>query len=269
MIDLSEHHPALPEGLHFTHSDYTATIFFDRPARKNAITAAMWAALPQLMAHLDGNPDVRLVVFEGVGSDFSAGADISEFETVRKDAQTARLYEAQNVQAFEAVRNFSKPSIAAIRGICFGGAFGIAAACDLRLATDDARFCVPPAKLGLAYPRQAMGDIVEAVGPQMARFLTFTGAVINAEAAFKSGFLLEITDAGQLDERIAAISAEISGNAPLSIKASKQAIRASITREPADLAQADRLGDMTFESLDYAEGRAAFREKRKPRFNGS
>jgi enoyl-CoA hydratase/carnithine racemase len=268
MIDLSEHHPALPEGLHFTCSDGTATIFFDRPARKNAVTASTWAALPHLLAFLDHDPGVRVVVFQGAGSDFSAGADISEFEIVRKDAETARLYEAQNVEAFAAVRTFSKPTVAAIRGICFGGAFGIAAACDLRLAADDARFCVPPAKLGLAYPRQAMGDIVEAVGPQMARYLTFTGTVIDAATALKSGFLLEMTTGDALIERVAAICAQIGSNAPLSIKASKQAIRAALSGEPADIARADQLGDLTFDSLDYAEGRAAFREKRKPRFSG-
>lgn len=229
----------------------------------------MWAALPQLLAFLDQEPGVRVVVFQGQGSDFSAGADISEFETVRKDADTARTYEAQNVEAFAAVRTFSKPTIAAIQGICFGGAFGIAAACDLRLASDNASFCVPAAKLGLAYPRQAMSDIVEATSPQMARYLTFTGAVIDAEAAFKAGFLLEITRGELLAERVSAICEQMSGNAPLSIMASKRAIRAAITLESTDIDQANRLGDHTFESADYAEGRAAFREKRKPNFNGT
>ncbi len=205
----------------------------------------------------------------GAGHDFSAGADIGEFDEVRRNAATARKYEASNSAAFAAFRNCAVPTIAAIRGACLGGGFGIAAACDIRIAAPDARFAVPAARLGLAYPHDAMADIVESCGPQLARFLTFSAATVDAETALRAGFLLEIRAAEELYERAAELAAQIAANAPMSIRASRAAIRAVLSRTPEDAEEARRLGAATFDSADYAEGRAAFRDRRKPLFRGS
>ena len=161
------------------------------------------------------------------------------------------------------------PVIAAISGICFGGGFGLAAACDLRIATPDAVFAVPAARLGLAYPQDAMVDIVTAAGAQMAKWLTFSAARITAAQALAAGFLLEIEgDRQSLDARATAMAEAIGANAPLSIRASKAAIRAVASKTEADMHLARTLGSATFDSEDYREGRAAFREKRKPVFQG-
>ena len=117
-----------------------------------------------------------MVVVTGDGGNFCAGADISEFDVVRRNAETARIYEASNVEAFGAVRECAVPTIARIEGYCLGGGFGLAAACDLRLASQEAQFAVPAAKLGLGYPVDAMADIVEAVGSQNANRLLFAAA---------------------------------------------------------------------------------------------
>ena len=245
-----------------------ATVTINRLGRKNAITYAMWLELAAIAENLATDPETRVIVLRGEGSDFSAGADISEFETVRRDAATARRYEAANSAAFAAFRNAPIPVIAAIRGICFGGGFGLAAACDLRIATPDALFSVPAAKLGLAYPHDAMADIVLAAGPQMAKYLAFSAAQIDAQAALAAGFLLEIAPPGMLEARVTALTEQIAGNAPLSNRASKAAVRAVLTGDPADIANARMLGNATFDSADYAEGRAAFAERRKPSFSG-
>jgi enoyl-CoA hydratase/carnithine racemase len=256
-------------GLMLTIAGGVAHLVIDRPARKNALTARMWSALADQVREAAAASGVRVLVISGAGYDFSAGADISEFDELRKDAATARDYEAANSAAFAAIRNCAVPTIAAIRGVCFGGGFGIAAACDIRIAADNALFAVPAARLGLAYPQDAMQDIVNACGPQMAKYLTFSAARIGAAKAAEIGFLAEVLADAELDSRAAALAGEIAANAPLSIAASKAAIRAALTGETADIALAQQLGNATFASEDYAEGRAAFREKRAPRFGRS
>ena len=256
------------EPLQVTSEDAIATVAINRPARKNAITQAMWVELAAIVGRLSGDGFTRVIVLRGKGQDFSAGADISEFDTLRGTAESARAYEATNSAAFAALRTCTIPVIAAIRGICFGGGFGLAAACDLRIATPDAQFSVPAARLGLAYPQDAMGDIVSAAGPQMARYLTYTAGRIDAQAALSAGFLLEVIEAEHFDGRVTDIARTIARNAPLSIKASKAAIRSALSHNPAEAALAQSLGDATFLSEDYAEGRAAFHGRRTPHFRG-
>src|SRR5690606_16080145 len=215
------------------------------PERKNALTLAMWREMARLMRGIGDDPSIRAVVLTGNGTDFSAGADIGEFDTVRGTAESARGYEAENSAAFAAIRDCPVPTIAAVRGICFGGGFGLAAACDLRLGSKTALFSVPAARLGLAYPVDAMADIVGAVGAQMAKYLTYSAARLDAQAALEAGFLLEIVEPGGLDERAAELAATIAGNAPLSVRASKASIRAALTGKREDAAKAGALGDGT------------------------
>lgn len=244
-----------------------ATITLNRPAKMNALTRQMWRDLAEQVVRLHGDASVRVIVLRGAGAHFCAGADIGEFDAVRRNAGTARDYEAVNSAAFAAIRDAPVPTLAAISGTCFGGGFGLAAACDLRIATPDAVFSVPAAKLGLAYPRDAMADIVHAAGPQMARYLTYSAARIDAQAAFAAGLLLEIVE-GDLGTRASEIAHTIAANAPLSIRASKASIRAVLSGRTEDIERAQALGDATFDSADYAEGRTAFRERRKARFTG-
>jgi enoyl-CoA hydratase/carnithine racemase len=255
------------EPLIVNKGDGVATITINRPRRKNAINHAMWLDLARHFDELSSDLQVRAIILTGAGEDFSAGADIAEFDTLRAPGN-AEAYEAANAAAFAAVRNARVPVIAALRGVCFGGGFGLAAAADIRIATPDALFSVPAARLGLAYPQDAMQDIVAAAGPQMARYLTYTGARIDAPAALAAGLILEIVPKDELGARASAIAASIAANAPLSVRASKLAIRAVLSGEAADVDSALAAGAATFASADYAEGRAAFREKRSPRFMG-
>jgi enoyl-CoA hydratase/carnithine racemase len=247
--------------------DAVGFLVIDNPRRKNAVTQAMWLALPDALAWLVGN-GARVVVLSGAGADFSAGADISEFSEVRRDTQTAVAYESSNSRAFRAVRELDVPVIAAIGGICFGGGFGLAAAADIRIADETARFCVPPARLGLAYPADAIGDIVLAIGQQWARRALYSAETFAAALMFDIGFISEMTSPGEHVAAATALAAKIAVNAPLSVKASKLAIRASLSADP-DLSRAAlEAGAITFDSCDYAEGRRAFTERRPPVFEG-
>ena len=244
-------------------------LIINNPSRKNAINAAMWRAIPDAIHWLITQGGATVILIIGGGSvDFSAGADISEFDTVRKDAETARIYEASNSRAFAAIRNASVPVIVAIRGVCYGGGFGLAAAADLRLASDDAIFAVPAARLGLAYPADAIQDFIHGLGSQLARKALFTGMSFRAGELAKAGFLLEVTSSDSLQAHAQQLAETIGANAPLSLRAAKLALRAVEQNDEDLLRDAEIIGASTFTSEDYVEGRQAFKERRRPIFHG-
>lgn len=244
-------------------------LVLDNVERKNAITVSMWRAIPQALHYLTDESGARVIIIRGGGEqDFSAGADIGEFDTHRKDAATGRIYEAMNSAALAAVRKCRVPTIAMIRGVCFGGGLGIAAACDLRIADEAARFALPAAKLGLAYPADAVQDLVATLGQQTAKLLLFTATPVSASRMLSGGFLLETMESTALEREVFHLATAVAGNAPLALDAGKMAIGAVVAQDNDQLREAEILGAETFDSLDYAEGRAAFAERRKPNFTG-
>jgi enoyl-CoA hydratase/carnithine racemase len=249
-------------------SDGVATIAIDNPAKHNAVDLEMWRAFPPIMAALDGDPQVRVVVLRGVGQEsFASGADIAEFETVRADAEGGRLYEAANEAAFWAVAHCSKPVIAMIRRFCLGGGFGLALSCDLRVASENAIFGIPAARLGIGYPPGAMKLVTAAVGAPAAKDLFFTARRVDAKEAERLGVLQRVVPDAGLEAAVLALAHDIARNAPLTIRAAKAAIdeAAGVMHPEIDpLALADRC----FDSADAVEGRKAFLEKRSPVFTG-
>ena len=247
----------------------TGWLVLNRPERRNALNGEMWAAIPPLMKYLDENPDVRAIVIRGAGGEaFAAGADISEFGEARNDAAAAARYERLNGEAFAAIRGASKPVIAMVNGFCIGGGLAIALAADLRIADSSALFALPPARLGLAYPLDGLKDLVATIGAPAAKDMIFTARRVKAEEAVRLGLVNRL--AADLEGETRALAAEISEGAPFTITHAKRAID-FITERPGheDDAEVAWLGARCFDSADYAEGRAAFAEKRKPVFRGA
>ncbi|MBF2715879.1 enoyl-CoA hydratase-related protein [Agrobacterium vitis] len=256
-------------GIRVAGQNGIGALIIDNPTRKNAITQAMWRAIPPALDWLIAEAGVHCIVMTGGGqTDFSAGADISEFDAVRNDSRQARIYEADNSAAFSAIRESRVPVIASLRGVCYGGAFGLAAAADLRIADDTAIFAIPAARLGLAYPADAVADLSRTLGSQIARRALFTGQAFPAASLLSCGFLGDLVAPQSLDGAAFSLAETIAANAPLSIHAAKLALRATESQDDSLLSEAAVLGSTTFESADYREGRAAFREKRQPIFTG-
>lgn len=252
-------------AVHIACSDHIGRITIANEQRRNALNQAGWRAISKAVDTLI-EQGARVIVLVGQGAHFCAGADISEFDTVRADAASARIYEDDNVVAFQALANATVPTIAEIRGCCFGGGLGLAAACDLRLAAEDATFAVPAAKLGLAYPAEAMDMLANAVGLQMLRKMLFAATVEDAATMKASGFLLTTTGSEKLASEITQLATKIAQGAPLSHAANKLSLFANTAEQ---LSKAQAAGDATFESADYAEGRAAFAARRKAEFRGN
>jgi enoyl-CoA hydratase/carnithine racemase len=244
-------------------------IIADSPARLNSYTRAMWEALPVLVREAEADPAVRVLVLRGAGSKaFSAGADISEFESNRT-GDAARRYDEINHQAFETLARSEKPTIAMIHGYCFGGGCELAICCDLRLAADDALFSIPSAKLSIGYNPRWIRPMLSVMSPARAKEMLFTGRRYPAGEALAMGMVNKVVPPADLERETVELAAEIAANAPLSIRAAKASIDEMVAHpETADMARLDRLVEACFESEDYAEGRRAFREKRKPVFRG-
>ena len=246
-----------------------AFIVADNAARMNALTAAMWKAVPELVGEAERDPAIRIIVLRGAGERaFSAGADISEFESARA-GDSAAAYDALNDAAFQALSQCAKPTIAMIHGYCLGGGLGLALCTDIRIADDKAEFAIPAARLGLGYNARWVRPLLAAVSPSRAKEMLFTGWRFNAAQAAAMGLVNSVGPAAELQAKTRALAETIAANAPLTVRAAKQIIDELVRHpETADMAALDAAVAACFDSEDYAEGRRAFLEKRKPRFQG-
>jgi enoyl-CoA hydratase/carnithine racemase len=248
----------------------TLHIRFNNPARHNALSVDMWEAVPPLLAQARGDDRVRLVVFSGAGEKaFVSGADISQFEDMRAAREAVTRYEAMAEEALTGIADFPKPTLACIRGYCIGGGVNVAIACDIRIASDDAVFAIPAARLGLGYRYSAMKNLVDLVGPGVAKDLFFTARRVDAAEARALGLISRVATADGLDALLAEYTGAMADNAPLTIAAAKAITREILKPSPElDMALCTSLIRGCFESADYTEGRTAFMQKRKPVFTG-
>jgi enoyl-CoA hydratase len=246
-------------------------LIFNNPERHNAVSLDMWAATSRILADFARDDEVRVVVVTGAGGKaFVSGADISKFESERSTLDATKVYNATVEQAYAGIQDFPKPTIAMIRGYCIGGGLGLAVCCDLRICSDNSRFAVPAAKLGLGYSFGGLKRLIDVVGPAFAKEIFFTARQFDAEEARVMGFVNRIVPATELEGYVKSYAETIAANAPLTLKASKY-IANEVMRDESkrNLARCAELVEHCFASKDYTEGRRAFMEKRKPAFTGS
>ncbi len=244
-------------------------MIFDHEERRNAITADMWRQIPEAANRLATTEDVRIIVMRGAGEEaFVSGADISEFEHMRTGAN-AREYESITHRAFDALLALDKPSVALVHGFCMGGGAAIALCADLRYAADDARFALPPARLGIGYHTKGIERLVRVVGYTNAVEMLFTAGVVDASAAKEISLVNDVFPKADLDNMVKRIAEAISANAPLSIRSAKINLR-ELGKPPAERKEAAMQSSIQacFNSQDYKEGVRAFLEKRSPVFRG-
>ena len=244
-------------------------IRFNNPEKHNALSVDMWEAVPPLLEKAAKDDNVRVVVLSGEGGkSFVSGADISQFEDMRAAKEAVKKYEAMAEAALQGIYEFDKPTIACIRGYCIGGGMNVAICCDLRLASSNSVFSIPATRLGLGYRYSAMKNLTDLVGPGHAKDIFFTARRLDAAEAHRIGLINRVTESDKLDELLAEYTTAITTGAPLTIKAGKRIIRDVLKTDDADMDLARKLILDCFESEDYAEGRRAFMEKRKPVFKG-
>jgi len=248
-----------------------AWITFNRPERRNAVSLEMWQAIPDFVAQVAADDDIRVLLIRGAGEEaFISGADISQFGSVRANADTTQTYDRATGAALGSLATLEKPVIAMINGICFGGGCSVAVMCDLRICSDDSRFCIPAARLSIAYPvERGVERLVHIVGAANATEILVTARVYNAEEAHHMGLVNRVIPKAELESFTREYAAKIADNAPLSVSAHKFFVREST--KAANSRDVDKIRAWSarcFNSDDYKEGVAAFMQKRRPKFQG-
>lgn len=248
--------------------DGIAVVTLNRPERRNAVNFAQWRRLGDLFAELGTDRAVRSVILAGEGGHFCAGADISEFKTVRADAATGAAYDEAVRHGTQSLIDLPKPTIAAISGYCIGGGVALALACDFRVAQGGARFGIPAAKLGIVYSQLECESLIAVVGITAAKRILFGAQQIDAAEAARIGLVDRLAE-GNPVAAARDFARPMAQNAPLSIAGMKtvvNALAAGKTRERAAVIAVAI--ETALNSQDYQEGVRAFAEKRAPRFAG-
>jgi len=260
----------MSDHIQVEHDGAIATVVFNRPKMRNAISLAMWSEIAAVTDALAKDDRVRAIVYRGAGRQaFASGADISEFQDNRKDTATALAYNKETEGAYTAIRLCPKPTVAMVFGYCMGGAMAVAMACDLRFAAKGSRFGIPAARLSIIYGLDPVHQLVDLVGPAYAKDILYSARTVEDDEALRIGFIQRLVPPDELEALTYEYLRTVAANAPLSVRGTKTQVQAIF--EGITDAHRERLRGMgleTFESEDYKEGTRAFLEKRPPRFQG-
>lgn len=246
-------------------------LVFNNPERHNAVSLDMWEAAEAVIAGFRADEKIRVMVVSGAGGKaFVSGADISKFEKDRSTKEAVDRYTMLVDRAYSAFAEFPKPTIAMIRGYCIGGGLALALCCDMRICSDNSKFGVPAAKLGLGYGFKGIKKLVDVVGPSFAKEIFYTARQFTAVEALQMGLVNRSVPPAELEKYVQDYAAVIGGNAPLTVDLVKYSVGEAVKAETErDLRKAADMVARCFASKDYLEGRTAFMEKRKPRFIGA
>ncbi|WP_425864909.1 enoyl-CoA hydratase/isomerase family protein [Arthrobacter sp. TWP1-1] len=252
--------------LRIEQSGPVATLIMDNPRMRNAITQEMWQQFEDLLAQLDDDDSVKVVVVRGAGDHFSAGADIASVERILHDPATGQSDGGDITVAENALARFRKPTIAAVDGYCVGGGWQIAGACDIRLASERATYGITPAKIGIVYPLSGIKRLVQLTGPATAKYLLFSGDFVNAQEALQMGLVTKVLATDTFWEEVNAFALHLSARSQFSAHGHKALVNAiSAGSTEVDELSAYWQGQMAV-SQDAAIGVAAFLAKETPRF---
>lgn len=245
------------------------TVTLSRPGKRNAVSLAMWRRLAEIFAGLDQQDGGRAVILTGAGGNFCAGADISEFATVRADATMGEAYEAVADSATRAVRDCALPTIAAVSGYAMGGGCGLALACDFRIGDGSTQMGIPAARLGIVYGTLDCSLLLRQVGLANAKRILYSGRAFGLADCRRMGLVDMVAEQGSAIDMAHAFAADLSANAPLSIRGAKLVLDA-LASGTADTraGEIDAVIARAMDSVDYREGAAAFAAKRSPSFIG-
>jgi enoyl-CoA hydratase/carnithine racemase len=246
-----------------------ATLTFNRPEARNAMTWEMYDALVAACERVDGDADLRVLVFRGAGGKaFVAGTDIAQFQNFT-DREDGLKYEERLDRVIDRLERVTKPTIAQVQGVAAGGGCAIAFTCDLRVATPEASFGIPIARtLGNCLSGATHSRLVDLLGPARVKDLIFTGRLVGAVEAHGAGMVNRVVPAEEIDRVVRDLATEIAANAPLTLRATKEILRRiARARRLAPGADAD-IVEMCYTSADFREGVTAFLEKRKPKWEG-
>jgi enoyl-CoA hydratase/carnithine racemase len=249
---------------------HVGTMIFNNPERHNAVSFEMWEKVGTIMEDFRNDPDVRVVVLTGAGGKaFVSGADISKFGDERATMDAQNRYNSTTERVYNAVSTFPKPTIAMIRGYCIGGGLGLAIACDLRFCTENSKFALPAAKLGIGYGYGGIDRFVQTIGPSQTKDIFFSARQLDAAEALRIGLVNRVVADSDLEKVTMDYAGTLAGNAPLTVAAVKHiAIELMKPESKRDLASCKKMVEACFASEDFIEGRNAFMEKRKAQFKG-
>ena len=252
-------------------SNSIATITFNRPNQRNAISYEMWRTLGEILNEIEGDLSIRCVVFRGAGGEaFSAGADIKDFDEHRYDASSAARYAEAFESALELTETLRCPTVSAIQGFCVGGGLELAASTDIRIATQGSKFGVPVNRLGLTAGWDELRRMIAVAGVPAVKYLVLSGRIIDIDDAMRFGLVTAVVEDDEFDDAIDKLAGQIASGAPLSARDHKIMIR-QLSIEP----NTERLSEeeynlqfRVFDSVDFREGVEAFKSKRRPVFRG-